>query len=328
MPDSVPANHQPPPGSEAVRIGVSACLLGEQVRFDRGHKRSSFIADQLGRYFGLVSVCPEMAIGLGVPREPIRLQGDPENPRVVGVRTAALDVTEPLHAYGRRMASELGPISGYVFKSKSPSCGLFRVKVYDAGGRSVGQGRGAYAQSLTRALPLLPVEEEGRLNDPVLRENFIGRVYAYRRWQTLLETGVTAKRLVDFHTAHKLALMAHHPDKSRALGRFVAGLGGRPSAEVVADYGARFMDILGHRATRKRHTDVLFHLMGYLKRALDGADKQELVDLIHDYRQGLIPLIVPVTLLRHHFRRNPDPYIEQQLYLNWQPAGLSLWNAI
>ncbi len=323
-----PASHLPPPASEPVRIGVSACLLGEEVRFDRGHKRSSFVADQLGRYFELCSVCPEMAIGLGVPREPIRLQGEPDAPRVVGVKSADLDVTEPLHAYGRRMAAELGPISGYVFKSKSPSCGLFRVKVYDVNGVSVGQGRGAYAQALTQALPLLPVEEEGRLNDPVLRENFIGRVYAYRRWQALLESGVTAKRLVDFHTAHKLALMAHHPGKTRALGRFVADLNGRPTEAVVADYGARFMEVLGHRATRKRHTDVLFHLMGYLKRVLASDDKQELVGLIHDYRQGLVPLIVPVTLLRHHFRRHPDPYIEQQLYLNWQPAGLSLWNAI
>lgn len=323
-----PASHQPPAGLQHIRIGVSSCLLGEEVRFDRGRKRSSFVADQLARYFGLRSVCPEVAIGLGVPREPIRLQGEPQNPRVVGVKTRELDVTEPLQAYGRRMARELGPISGYVFKSKSPSCGLFRVKVYDAKGTSVGQGRGAYARALTEALPLLPVEEEGRLNDPVLRENFIGRVYAYRRWQDLLEAGVTAKRLVDFHTAHKLALMAHQPEKTRALGRFVAALRGRPTGDNVSEYGARFMEILAHRATRKRHTDVLFHVMGYLKRALDSTDRQELVELIHDYRQGLIPLIVPVTLLRHHFRRHPDPYIEQQLYLNWQPAGLSLWNAI
>ncbi len=328
MSSAHPASHEPPPGSESIRLGVSSCLLGETVRYDRGHKRDSFVADQLARHFRLQPVCPEMAIGLGVPREPIRLQGDPEHPRVVGVKTRELDVTGPLEAYGRRMARELGPISGYVFKSKSPSCGLFRVKVYDAGGASVGRGRGAYARTLTEALPLLPVEEEGRLNDPVLRENFIGRVYAYRRWQGLLTTGVTAKRLVDFHTAHKLALMAHHPQKTRELGRYVAGLKGHPSAEAVTEYGAAFMEILHHRATRKRHTDVLFHLMGYLKRALGSEDRQELAELIHDYRQGLVPLIVPVTLLRHHFRRHPDPYIDQQLYLNWQPAGLSLWNAI
>ena len=311
-----------------IRVGVSACLLGEPVRFNAGHKRDRFVTDRLAQYFELVAVCPEVAIGLGVPREPIRLVGAPERPRALGVRDASLDVTERLAEYGCRMVGELGDISGYIFKSKSPSCGMERVRVYAPGGALQGSGRGIYAAEIMRGNPLLPVEEEGRLNDPVLRENFIERLYAYRRWQDLVAEGVTAEALVEFHTRHKLILMAHGVQRARALGRLVAEAGSRPIGPLAAEYGACFMHALSYRATRRRHTDVLFHAMGYLKRHLDSHDKAELVALIHDYRQELVPLIVPVTLLLHHFRRHPVPYMEKQLYLSWQPAGLSLWNHI
>jgi uncharacterized protein YbbK (DUF523 family) len=181
----IASNQDPPPSPAPIRLGVSACLLGQQVRFDAGHKREAFVADVLPRYFELVAVCPEVAIGLGVPREPIRLEGDPAAPRVVGVKTPTLDVTDALARYGREMAAELAGISGYVFKSKSPSCGLWRVKVYPPSGPPK-PGRGAYAAEIARAHPLLPVEEEGRLNDPALRENFVERVYAFHRWQALV----------------------------------------------------------------------------------------------------------------------------------------------
>ena len=323
-----PASQQPPRPEGTIRLGVSACLLGESVRYDAGHKRSSFVADLLPQYFQLVPVCPEVAIGLGVPRQPIRLEGSPETPRAVGSRTPELDVTEALTDYGRRMAAELPDISGYVLKSRSPSCGMERVRVYARGGGAARNGRGLYAAAFMAAQPLLPVEEEGRLNDPVLRESFVERVYAYRRWQELLAAGASAERLVDFHTRHKLVLMAHGPERLRELGRLVASAGERDPEALAREYGERFMAALSYRATRRRHTDVLFHLMGYLKRSLEAGDKAELVELIHDYRRGLVPLIVPVTLLRHHFRRHPNPYVERQVYLSWQPAGLSLWNHI
>lgn len=305
---------------------MSACLLGEPVRFDARHKRDRFVTDCLARYFKLIPVCPEVAIGLGIPREPIHLVGSAQGPQAIGTRNATLDVTEPLAEYGRRMARELGDISGYLFKSNSPSCGVERVKVYRRSGSPNRNGRGIYAAEIMRANPLLPVEEEGRLSDPVLRENFIERLCAYRHWQDLVDAGVTPEALVDFHTRHKLVLMAHGVQRARALGRLVAQVGSRSIESLAAGYGASFMNALSYRATRSRHVNVLFHAMGYLKRHLDSQDKAELVDLIHAYRQGLAPLIVPVTLLRQHFRRHPEPYIDKQFYLTWQPAGLGLWN--
>jgi uncharacterized protein YbgA (DUF1722 family)/uncharacterized protein YbbK (DUF523 family) len=323
-----PASSAPPAPAAPIRLGVSACLLGQEVRYDAGHKRESFVADVLSRYFQLVPVCPEVAIGMGVPREPIRLEGSAEAPRAVGVKIKSLDVTDQLRDYGREMAGRLADISGYILKSKSPSCGMKRVKLYAANGQMSKAGTGIYAAEIMRTKPLLPVEEEGRLDDPVLRENFIGRVYAYRRWQELHREGLTPERLVNFHVAHKLLLMAHSRQYLAKLGRLVADAGSRPTGELAQEYGALFMQALSQRATRRRHADVLYHLMGYLKRTLDSEDKQELADTVEAYRTGLVPLIVPITLLRHHFRRHPHPYVEQQLYLTWPPAGLSLWNQI
>jgi uncharacterized protein YbgA (DUF1722 family)/uncharacterized protein YbbK (DUF523 family) len=306
-----------------IRIGVSSCLLGERVRFDGQHKRDPFVSEILAEYFELVPVCPEVAIGLGVPRPPIRLVGDPAQPRAVGVRDPGLDVTPALAAYGRQMAAELAGISGYVLKAKSPSCGMERVKVYPIAGGAGRPGRGIYADALIRACPLLPVEEEGRLHDAALRENFIGRVHALHRWQQLLAQGVSAQRLVEFHTRHKLILMAHSKERLRELGRLIAAAGTVPAEQLAERYGAAFMQALRYRATRRRHTDVLFHVLGYLKRSLDAADKAELVASIESFRLGEVPLIVPVTLLRHHFRRHPHPYIDTQLYLSLPPRALA-----
>lgn len=314
-----------------IRIGISSCLLGERVRFDGNHKHDTYITETLGRYFEFVPVCPEVAIGLGIPREPIRLTGDPAAPRAVGVRDASLDVTDRLAAYGRRMARALGgasAISGYIVKRKSPSCGMERVKIFAAPGAAPRSGRGVYTRALMEAQPLLPVEEEGRLADPVLRENFIERVYAYRRWQDMLAAGLSAARLVDFHTVHKLSIMAHGPEHYRRLGRLASHLGRGNLKPRAEEYVTGFMEALRHRATRKRHTNVLMHLLGYLKRELDGADKAELVEVIDTYRLGQVPLVVPITLLRHHFRRHPHPYIEKQVYLSPHPKELMLRNMI
>lgn len=298
-----------------ISIGVSSCLLGEQVRYDGGHKHDPYVAGTLARHFQLVPVCPELAIGMGVPRPPIRLIGEPAAPRAVGVRHPELDVTDRLAEHGRYMGGQLGHLSGYVFKSKSPSCGLWRVKVYHPDGPLRGTGTGIYAQALRAALPLLPVEEEGRLNDAVLRENFIERIYAYHHWQQLTIECITTAHLVAFHTAYKLTLMAHGKERARELGRLIAQLEARPLQELAPLYAQKFMQALAYPATRKRHTDTLFHLAGYLKKQLDGEDKAELVAVIEDYRLGRASLEAPLTLLRHHFRRHPHAYVARQVYL-------------
>ncbi|MDN5872385.1 MAG: DUF523 and DUF1722 domain-containing protein [Nitrococcus sp.] len=317
-----PAN-EVAPSSRRIQVGVSACLLGKRVRYDGGHKWNRIVADCLARWFELVPVCPEVAIGLGTPRKPIRLAGAPESPRAIGIQNESLDVTERLTEYARRMAGELGDISGYLFKGKSPSCGMERVRVYGRGGAPRRIGRGLYAAEIMRSHPLLPVADEDRLHDPVRRENFIERLYAYRHWQDLLEKGVSAEALVEFHIRHKLIVMAHGACHARALEHLVAQAATRPIESLAADYAASFMNALSFRATRSRHTAVLFHTVGYLNGHLDSQAKAELVDLIHAYRQGLVPRSVPVTLLRRHFQRHPEPFIDKQLYLTWQPLWIS-----
>jgi len=314
----------PPP---AIQIGISSCLLGEPVRYDGNHKRDPYIIETLGRVFTFVPLCPEVGAGLGVPRDSIRLAGDPAAPRAVGVRNPEWDVTEPLQRYARQAVSRLAGISGYILKNRSPSCGMARVKIYQPGGPPR-MGRGLFAAALQAAHPLLPVEEEGRLGDPVLRENFVERVFAHHRWQQLTATRLTPRRLIEFHAAHKLILMSHGVEHYRRLGQLVANAGGEPLPELAERYFEGFMLALGHRATRKRHTNGLHHLLGYLKRVLSKEDKAELVDLIETYRLGQVPLIVPITLLNHHFRRHPHPYIKQQLYLHPHPRELMLRNAI
>jgi uncharacterized protein YbgA (DUF1722 family)/uncharacterized protein YbbK (DUF523 family) len=321
--------HTAPESSPPIRIGVSSCLLGQPVRFDAGHKRDPFLTDILSRYFAFVPVCPEVAIGLGIPRPPIRLEGDPEAPEAVGVRDKGIRVTAALAQYGRRMGEELADLSGYVLKSKSPSCGMERVKVYPSAGQpAVNRGVGVYVRAFRQVQPLLPMEEEGRLNDPVLRENFIQRVFSYRRWQDLAASGLSPQKLVGFHARHKLVLMAHSPVQYRALGRLVADAGARPLGALTGEYLEGFMTALKLIATRKKHANVLMHLLGYLKRAIDAEDKAELLELIDRYRNRQLPLIVPVTLLRHHFRRHPHPYVVDQVYLEPYPEELVLRNSI
>lgn len=312
--------------NERIRIGISSCLLGQRVRYDANHKLDTYITQTLGRHFEFLPVCPEVAIGLGVPRPPIRLVGDPNDPRAVGVKDPSLDVTARLAAYGRHQAERLGAISGYILKSRSPSCGMERVKVYGQGGAGR-PGRGVYAAAFMAERPELPVEEEGRLGDPTLRANFIERVFAYRRWQRLVEEGLTARRLVAFHTAHKLTLMSHG-ERGDPLGRLVARAGSGDRRALGEEYPRRFMEILARPATRARHTNVLMHVLGYLRRSLDPEDRRELRELIEQYRTSALPLSVPTTLLRHHFRRHPDPWIARQVYLYPDPRELALRDAV
>ncbi len=314
--------------AERPLIGISSCLLGQKVRYDGTAKRNSWLVDQFGRHVDYRPICPEMAIGMPTPRPPVRLVGTPERIRVLGVQDPSLDVTEKLEDFALNTAGQLQTISGYVFMSKSPSCGMERVKLYNAKGHAEKKGVGVYARVLMASLPNLPCEEEGRLNDPVLRENFVNRVFAYRRWQTLRAQGLGAAQLVDFHARHKYMVMAHSQAAYQRMGRLLSNLKGVDLAPVADYYEAEFMAALKRRVGRKRHVNVLQHIQGYLKQRIDGGDKRELAESIEAYRRDEVPLVVPTKLLRSYFRRNADDYIARQWYLDPYPEALGLRNAI
>jgi uncharacterized protein YbgA (DUF1722 family)/uncharacterized protein YbbK (DUF523 family) len=312
-----------------ILVGISSCLLGQEVRHDGGHKRHAWINQTLGRFLEFRPVCPEVGIGLGVPRPTIQLSGNVGKPRVIGTRDPEFDVTDALAEYGRRKAGEMQGISGYIFKNRSPSCGVWRVNVWQGEGLPPRkEGRGAYAAAFMAWQPLLPVEEEGRLGDAVLRESFIERVFAYRRWQELVAGGLSPATLVKFHETHKLCLMSHNPQRLRKLGKLVAVSGSEELEQLADNYVRGFMETLSIPASRKSNTNVLQHLMGYLKKQLDSEDKAELLEIIEAYRTEQLPLIVPITLLNHHFRRYPHPYVADQVYLHPHPRELMLRNTI
>jgi uncharacterized protein YbgA (DUF1722 family)/uncharacterized protein YbbK (DUF523 family) len=318
------------PDDPVIRLGASACLLGERVRFDGGHKQDRFLLHTLGRHVQWVPVCPEVGIGLGTPRESIRLEGTASDVRLVAPRSGAV-LTESMRAWSRKQIEELAAadLHGYVLKKNSPSCGLYRVRVYATNGIPTKDGRGVFADELVKGLPLLPIEEEGRLNDPQLRENFIERVFAYRRLRTMLQDDPTPRGLVTFHTRHKFALLAHDTVRYRALGRLVADAGARPWSELSTEYAAAFMDCLEKLASRGRHVNVLQHIAGHLKDHIDAEDRAELADAFERYRGELLPLIVPLTLLRHHLRKHPiGDWAREQVYLNPYPAELMLRNHV
>jgi uncharacterized protein YbgA (DUF1722 family)/uncharacterized protein YbbK (DUF523 family) len=312
-----------------IRIGISSCLLGEKVRFDSGHKRDPFVVGTLGQYFHWVPVCPEMEIGLGTPRESLRLVGTAETARLIAPKSQS-DHTETMLSFADDRLRGLADIGlhGYILKKDSPSCGMARVRVYGHGGAAQRNGQGLFARALMERFPLLPVEEEGRLNDMPLRENFIECVFAYYRWCAFCASQPSTHDLVRFHTQHKLTLMAHSPRHYQALGRLVAQAGKRLKADVLQEYGAQFMAGLKVKATRKKHANVLSHLQGHLKQQLDTLDKAELVSCIDEYREGLVPLVVPLTLLKHHFKRHATPWVSEQVYLQPYPAELMLRNHV
>lgn len=312
------------------RIAVSACLIGQEVRFNGGHKASRLCNEILSEHFDFVPVCPEVAIGLGVPRAPIRLVGDPADPQAVCSRDPGLDLSGPLRAYGQQMAKDLDDICGYIFMHKSPSCGLERVKVYQANGYPAPEGgRGLFAAAFCEQRPDLPVEEDGRLCDPVLRENFITRVYAYADWQQVIAAGVSRGALIAFHARYKYQLMAHNPQQYKILGKLLGSMSRDDDPEMLAPrYFSQLMQALSRCASRGTHSNVLLHLSGYLREALSRDDKQEIRQLIAQYHAGVVPLVVPLTLLKHHLRNHPDPYLAQQVYLQPHPENLSLRNAI
>ena len=308
------------------RIGTSACLLGEKVRYDGESKRNIYITDTLGRFFNLVPVCPEVECGLPVPREAMRLEGDPRRPRLVVVSNRT-DLTERMLDYCRTKMTELDreELCGFIVKKNSPSCGLLRVKVFNKG-IPPKNGQGLFVAAMAKHFPSLPIEEEGCLDDPAICENFIERVFAFRSWKEFLRRNKGLGELLAFHTVYKLQLMAHSPKIYRELGKLVASGKILKWGELLARYEERFMEALSLLATVNRQTDVLMHIMGYFKKKISTAEKAELLDAIQRYHDRVIPIIVPLTMLRHYAAHHGEEYLGGQTYLKPHPAELMLRN--
>lgn len=314
---------------EKIKLGISACLLGEKVRYDGGHKLDRFLKDTLGQYVEYVPVCPEVECGLSVPREAMRLVGDPASPRLVTVKTGR-DMTELLVGWSRKRVLDLEKegLCGFIFKSDSPSSGLERVKVYDGQGSPARKGVGIFARIFKEHFPLLPLEDEGRLHDPQLRENFIERVFTTRRWREALAGREGLAGLIDFHTRHKLLILAHSTRHYRLMGRLVAQAKGLPLGEVYDHYQTWLMEALAIKTTTKKNTNVLMHMVGYFKKQLSPDEKQELLEVVDHYHRGYTPLIVPVTLINHYVRKYNEPYLQRQIYLQPHPLELQLRNHV
>lgn len=311
--------------AEKIKLGISSCLLGEKVRHDSGHKLDPFLRDTLGQWVQYVQVCPEVECGLPTPREAMRLVGDPDNPRLVTNKTG-IDYTEKMKTWGAGRLRELEKegLCGYIFKSKSPSSGMERIEVYNVRGKPVKNGVGIWARMFMDHFPLLPVEDEGRLHNPVLRENFIERVFVFKRWRESVAGGKTLGNLVKFHTRHKLLIMAHSVGIYRRLGKLVAEGKKHAPEQLYREYLNLLAGALKLKTTLKKNVNVLYHLMGFFKKVLIPDERREVLELIDSYAKGYIPLIVPVTMFNHFVRKYGQPYLKEQYYLNPHPLELKL----
>ncbi|QIA65884.1 DUF1722 domain-containing protein [Vibrio astriarenae] len=311
--------------AEKVRIGISSCVLGEKVRFDSGHKISNFVTKELSPYLDFVSVCPEVGIGLSVPRPTIRLISNEERIALVETKDETKDYTESMLSFSHNTVDQLSQdkLCGYIVCAKSPTCGMERVKVYKHK-RADKEGIGMYTEVLMTKMPWLPVEEDGRLNDPVLKENFITRVYSLQDFYDSMGDEVTAGKVVAFHSRYKLSLMAHDPSSYKELGRLVANVKEYDTEEFYQKYRLGFMLAMKKRASRKNNTNVLMHIQGYFKKYLDKQQKAELAKVIDEYRTGILPLLAPLTLIKHYISTYPDEYLANQKYLEPYPQELRL----
>jgi uncharacterized protein YbgA (DUF1722 family)/uncharacterized protein YbbK (DUF523 family) len=314
---------------ERIKLGVSACLLGQNVRYNGGHSRDPFITDTLSKYVEFCPVCPEVECGLPVPREAMRLVGDPESPRLITSNTKQ-DHTERMLKWCSQRVRELEDVNlyGFIFKKGSPSSGMEKVKVYSDQGMPSNRGIGMFARAFMEHFPLLPVEEDGRLHDPKLRENFIEAIFVLKRWREALEPRPTRQALVEFHTRHKLLLMSHSPQHMRQMGKMIAEIKRQSLNDFRPQYERLLMDALRLKTTRRKNTDVLYHVMGFFKRQIASDEKRELVETIENYRGGHVPLIVPVTLLSHYVRKYDEPYLKEQFFLHPHPLELQLRNHV
>ena len=314
---------------EKIRLGISMCLLGENVRYDGGHKLDRFLTETLGQYVDYVPVCPEVECGLPVPRESMHLEGDPDSPRLVTSRTKQ-DMTERMAQWAQKRVIELEKenLLGFIFKSDSPSSGMERVSVYNEKGMPVKKGVGLFARIFMDRFPLLPLEDEGRLHDPKLRENLIERIFALKRWRDILSQKESRGGLVDFHTRHKLLILSHSPKHYQTMGKWVAHAKDLPLKELYQQYQTLLLESLQLKTTPKKNANVLMHMMGYFKEQLSPDEKQELLEIIDLYRREVLPLIVPITLINHYVRKYDQPYLKQQVYLNPHPIELQLRNHV
>ncbi|WP_243438219.1 YbgA family protein [Fundidesulfovibrio soli] len=314
-----------------LRIGVSACLLGHPVRYDGGHKHDRWITGELGRHVSFVPVCPEAEAGFGIPREAMRLVGDPDDPRLVTIQTGR-DMTGAMKDWAAKRLDDLAgqDLCGFIFKSRSPSSGMERVKVYpEKGGAAANKGVGIFAAAFMKRFPMLPVEEDGRLNDARLRENFIERIFVLRRWRETVRAireGAGVKSLIAFQASHKLLLMAHSPENARLMGKLVAAVTRENLANTLEEYEILLLKTTSILATVRKHVNVLQHMAGYFKKLTSPDERQELAEVIEEYRQGLTPLIVPLTLINHHVRKHCVAYLAEQAYLRPHPVELKLRN--
>ena len=310
-------------------LGIGACLTGREVRYNGQAKSANGHVQRIGEHFEMRPFCPEMAAGLGVPRPPIHLVGDEHSVRVVDVASHQQDHTDPIAAHAAEVLTMAPELCGYVLVKASPSCGFERVKRFNHKGNLVAHDQqGIFASALAKADPLLPLEDDGRLNDPGLRESFITRALVYHHWKQLTAQGLSAGGLVDFYSRHKYLVMAHHLPSYKTLGPMLADAGKRDIDTLANEFIQVLMTALTHRASRRSHSNVLFHLSGYLKKRIAADERQRLKDLIEQYRQGHIPLVVPVTMLKHHFANHPNAYIDQQVFLEPYPDQLQLRNVV
>jgi uncharacterized protein YbgA (DUF1722 family)/uncharacterized protein YbbK (DUF523 family) len=313
-----------------IRIGISSCLLGEKVRYDGGHKKDEFLTSHFGRYVEWVPMCPEFEIGLGVPRESLRLVSTGNDTRLIAPRSG-LDHTDQMNLWTKQKAGVLVDqgLCGFVLKRSSPSCGLERVKVYSDSGMPQRDGRGLFATGIAERFPDLPMEEEGRLNDPRLRENFVSRVFSYKRWMDLHKQNFTRARIMQFHAHHKYVLMAHEQAGVRRLGNLIGNAdGSMPARKLGKEYFKAFCAVMHRTPTRRNHTNVLQHLAGYFSAKLDSGDRAELADVIERYRRDRLPLIVPIAFIRHYVHKFNVEYLQDQVYLDPHPDELNLLNQL
>ncbi|PIV23963.1 MAG: DUF1722 domain-containing protein [Deltaproteobacteria bacterium CG_4_8_14_3_um_filter_45_9] len=312
---------------EKIKLGISACLLGENVRYDGGHKLDRFLTDTLGRYVEYVPVCPEVECGLPIPRESMHLEGDPDSPRLVTIRTKQ-DMTDRMVRWAWKRVEELDKedLCGFIFKSDSPSSGMERIRVYNEKGMPVKKGVGIFAKIFMDHFPLLPVEDEGRLHDPKLRDNFIERIFALKRWREILSKKDSRGNVVDFHTRHKLLILSHSPKHYQMMGKLVAQAKDLSLKQLYQEYQTLLIESLYLKTSPKKNSNVLQHMLGYFKEQLCSDEKKELLEVIDHYREGYIPLVVPITLISHYVRKYDQPYLKKQIYLNPHPLELQLRN--
>ncbi|MDG3086135.1 DUF523 and DUF1722 domain-containing protein [Vibrio hannami] len=314
---------------DQIKIGISACVLGQKVRFDSGHKESRFVTQELADYFSFVPVCPEVGIGLPVPRPTIRLISDDERVALVETKDTSKDYTSDMISYSKDKVAQLNneQLCGYIVCAKSPTCGMERVKIYKKN-RADKNGVGLFTRELMNKMPWLPVEEDGRLNDPYLKENFVTRIYCLNDFYQSVGEEPTAGKIIAFHSRYKLTLMAHHPQSYKTLGQLVANVSKYSLEEFYQQYRLGLMEAMRHRASRKNNTNVLMHIQGYFKKKISKEERQELATIIQDYRKGVLPILAPITLIKHYLNRYPNNYLGQQNYLEPYPQDLRLRYAL